>query len=586
MEHPVTRRQFVKGAAGAAALGVLASCARRVPELATAPAADAAAGAALGHGPALGVRCENLPDVWQKRLLALLSARLQERGLRPAVADAAKPRLILAVAGDLPADGFRLAEAGPAVRVAGGSPRGVLYGLGKFLRTSLYEGRFAPSLWRGSSAPQCPVRGIYFANHFHNWYCMASPAELARYTEDLALWGMNLNLAIYPFINLDGWDDPEAEPALERLRGILRGAKEWDLDICLGIGPTNLFKKSPAEIRAVPLPDPLHKHGNAGVNICPSLPAGHDYMIQTYRVLFQRLVDTPVDYLCLWPYDEGGCACDKCKPWGANGYLRCSKELVALARQFMPRVKIILSTWTFDTPPEGEWAALSSAMDKDPSWVDFILADAHDDYPRYPLDVGVPGNKPLLNFPEISMWGNWPWGGWGAHPLPQRFRRLWNQIKHVCKGGYAYSEGIYEDMNKATVLQFYWNRDTPAEDTLREYIDYEFSPAVRDQTLRMVRLLESAASAPAKEHDAGAAQQAFDLAEAIQRRLPAWAGQSWRWEILYLRALLDRERYAGGGAETPAAQAALQRLLEIYHAPDQTSDPHHEWVRPPLKRKR
>ena len=67
------------------------------------------------------------------------------------------------------------------------------------------------------------------------------------------------------------------------------------------------------------------------------------------------------------------------------------------------------------------------------------------------------GGLPLLNFPEISMWGNWPWGGVGANPLPARFQRLWDQVQHAVQGGFPYSEGIYEDMNKAVVAQFYWD---------------------------------------------------------------------------------------------------------------------------------
>ena len=132
----------------------------------------------------------------------------------------------------------------------------------------------------------------------------------------------------------------------------------------------------------------------------------------------------------------------------------------------------------FDTPPEGEWQGLADALAKADRWVDYILADAHEDFPRYPLDVGVPGNLPLLNFPEISMWGNWPWGGSGANPLPARFQRLWDQVKHVVQGGFPYSEGIYEDMNKAVVAQFYWDRDRSARETLEEYIAYEFGPGV------------------------------------------------------------------------------------------------------------
>jgi hypothetical protein len=50
-----------------------------------------------------------------------------------------------------------------------------------------------------------------------------------------------------------------------------------------------------------------------------------------------------------------------------------------------------------------------------------------------------------------------------------------------------------------------------------------------------------------------------------------------------LRALLDRERFIGAGLETPAAEAALLRLVEIYHCQLETDDPYHHRVRPALR---
>ncbi len=84
--------------------------------------------------------------------------------------------------------------------------------------------------------------------------------------------------------------------------------------------------------------------------------------------------------------------------------------------------------------------------------------------------------------------------------------------------------------------------------------------------------------------DTGGVQRAYDLAESVDARLPEWARKNWRWEILRLRAVLDRERFSGGGLETPAAEAAMIRLIEIYHCQMDTDDPYHHRVRPPLKR--
>jgi hypothetical protein len=535
------------------------------------------------------VRVEAHRDPLVARAFAILKDRIQQRcstkvmEARPEAVPSAM--IILAIAGGLPPEAFRIDQAGAAVRVAGGSPRGLLYGVGKFLRTSGYDGTFQPSPWRGTSVPQGSLRGMYFASHFHNWYHEAPEAEIARYMEDIALWGVNAIKISFPFINLQDWDDPQAEPAVAMARRYGRIAKDLGFLFCIGINNA-LFSSAPKHLRATPLPDPLHRRGNSGNPICPSNSEGHAYIMENARQLFERLADIGLDLVMFWPYDEGGCACEKCLPWGSNGFLKLSRDLTYLAREYFPGIETILSTWMFDTPPEGEWQGLTDALSKDAGWVDTILADSHNDYPRYPLDVGVPGNLPLLNFPEISMWGNWPWGGAGAHPLPSRFQRLWDQVKHLVTGGFPYSEGIYEDMNKVVVVQFYWDRDQSARTTLEEYIAYEFGPEVTEDALAIIDILESAAGCSYQKQpvDAEEAQRAYRLADAVNDRLPAWARQNWRWEILYLRAVLNCERFAGEGLETPVAETAMVRLIEIYHCQQETDDPYHHRVRPPLRR--
>ena len=84
--------------------------------------------------------------------------------------------------------------------------------------------------------------------------------------------------------------------------------------------------------------------------------------------------------------------------------------------------------------------------------------------------------------------------------------------------------------------------------------------------------------------DAAEAQRANQLAKSVHDRLPEWAQRGWRWETLYLRTLLDSERFAGEGLATEAADAALMRLIEIYHCQLATDDPYHHRVRPPARR--
>lgn len=533
----------------------------------------------------VSVQIDLRPAALLQRAFQILKDRMQSRCPVEVVESQTGAQIILALDESLPTEAFSIKSTETGVRIAGGSPLGVLYGIGKFLRTSQFAGQFILSRWRGTSVPHCPLRGMYFASHFHNWYQVAPETEITRYVEDLALWGVNTIMVCFPFINLSGWDDAEAPAAVEMVCKYARIIKDLGLRYCIGVNNT-LFRDAPKHLRAVRLPDPTGRRGNSGYPICPSDWEGHRYIVENIRHLFAQLNDIGLDFVMHWPYDEGGCACEACSPWGSNGFLKLSRDLSEIGQEYFPHLKTILSTWMFDTPPEGEWEGLSQALQQSGFWVDYILADSHENFPRYPLDVGVPGDLPLLNFPEISMWGNWPWGGFGANPLPARYERLWNQVRHLAAGGFPYSEGIYEDLNKAVVVQFYWNRTRTAEETLAEYVAYEFSPAVTDDILALIYLFETTATAAFQRMPVNLAEvrRARRLAETIEAKLPDWARQSWRWEILKWRAVLDEQRLAGPGPESPEAEAALLRLIEIYHCQIETDDPYHHRVRPPLRR--
>lgn len=128
-----------------------------------------------------------------------------------------------------------------------------------------------------------------------------------------------------------------------------------------------------------------------------------------------------------------------------------------MAREIYPDVRSIVSTWVFDKPVvngseyegldnfiKAEKARSAHSPSGPTSNFSFAMVDDHDDFPLWPLQHGggTVGGLPLLNFPEISMWGRSPWGGWGANPLPTRFEELWQQTKGSVLGGMPYSEGV------------------------------------------------------------------------------------------------------------------------------------------------
>jgi hypothetical protein len=529
-----------------------------------------------GAGPVL----KNIPGIFARQMEGRSDAKMVSGGPAPFT-------LELAVEPGIGREGFRIADgSNGSIRIVGNDERGVLYGVGKFLRGSRYESGFAPSAWRGVSVPEKPLRGIYFATHFYNYYQTAPVGEEERYVEELALWGVNSVFVWYDMHHFKGFADPEAVAFRERLQRILQAAHHCGIGVGLMVIGNEAYADSPKELRADPR---AQRGGFYDVAICPNKPGGLDYTLKILGELFDWAGDLQPEYVCIWPYDQGGCGCDKCRPWGANGFLKCAESISGLAHRKLPGVKIILSTWMFDT---NEWQGLKKAFSPKPGWVDIILAES----PGFARE-GIAG-MPTVGFPEISMEGIFPWGGFGANPQPRRFEAAWNAVKDKVSGGFPYSEGIFEDINKVIWAQLYWNPATPVADTLKEYVAYEYSPEVVDDARKVIATLELNQhyrwwpgelagvklqydwfpSRGVKPQADPGAEEAYATARRMEKRLAPWARDSWRWRILYLRALLDSDLKTNGGKPTPACEQAFRELIKIYGLTDK-ADPA---IRPPL----
>ena len=522
----------------------------------------------------------------------------------------------------LAADAYAFsAKTSEGITLTAQSLSGLLMGIGRFLRETNYnDNGFEPTIREEQSSPDCPVRGIQMDSHFCNFYHMAPESELREYVEDLALWGVNYIDVVFPLIDFCGWEDPEVYHVLKQIQAIYGAARALDMHFGMEIVPNQDFVTYREDLKASPNIEEVPRRGNNGHNICPNKPGALEYIKETYGYALRFLKEHGVtmDFICFWPYDEGGCSCELCSPWGANGFFKASHAIWETAREILPDVKIILSTWMFDTPgDQGEWSGLADNLARGNGWVDYILADSHTDFPEYPLTHEIPGGLPLLNYPEISMWALYPWGGYGANPLPKRFEQLWGQVREKVSGGIAYSEGIFDDINKISVTGFYWDREASVEETLRQYICYEFSADVYRDVREIIDIIESnhIRTAVGKNENSSndcnmkavdeelcaRARRAAELADKVDALIPEWAAKSWRWRILYIRAHLDRIRYERslelsaerrGNSWTKVligseeAKRYMEELTTIYHSNLNVDDELHPMfraVRPAVK---
>jgi hypothetical protein len=519
--------------------------------------------------PRPGPVVENIGRVFTRHVESRCDARVADQGDAPLAVE-------LAVEAGIGAEGYRIAGGtGGTIRISGNDCRGLLYGVGKFLHTSAYGTRgFTPGAWRGVSVPAMPVRGMYLATHFHNYYQVAPIDEVTRYVEDLSLWGVNNFLVWFGMEEFNGIDDPKAQAMLERLRALLKIVKDLGLSASLGCICNDGYANSPASLRA---DDRTVGHEgyhtrkgdrifNLGNELCPSKPGVPEMELGYCREKFDAFKGIGVDYWFITPYDNGGCTCPQCAPWGANGYLRMAEPLARAYRRAFPQGKVVLGTWYFDRWAYGEWEGMADKFKRQkPDWADYIMADDFEDYPRYPLDKGVPGGLPLLNFPEISMWGHDPWGGYGANPYPGRLQKRWDEIRKKLSGGFPYSEGIYEDLNKVMCAQLYWTPDRPALETVKEYVAFEFSPEVVDDVVAVVTIFEEN---HLRDRIGESAVTACQVMERADEKLTPRARRSWRWRLLRIRASIDQEMYRnrqGVGRDT-VFRHAYEELIAISHA--------------------
>ena len=448
--------------------------------------------------------------------------------------------------------------------IKGSDELGLYYGIGKFLHSAKWSDTdFAPVATNGVVSPACSYRAIYFSVHFFNWYQMAPMEEQEEYLEDLLLWGYNVLHCTLPRVNANSFKEEMFVKAADNIKRIFKMAKKFSMMTSLSVGSNQGIKSSPEEFNADMSTMNLEYRGNLGRNLCVSKPAALEHLRQIWREEMELFVDVGLDFITCWPYDEGGCGCEKCRPWGSVGYGNMIKAVKEEVVKVFPNAKIVASTWAFDVPnDEGEYKGFYERLKGDLSdCIDYIMVDAHKSFPRYPLEHEVV--KPVVNFPEISMWGLAPWGGFGANPLPERFQTIWDSSKQILSGGMPYTEGIYEDISKVQCSGYYWTPDKHYSEILAEYINYEYGDHVIEDALDLMRLIEINHTHIGNEEypETDISDKALALAESIDARLSDRAKNAWRWRILYIRAMLDKKRYDALMADTSDDPKKLKRFV-------------------------
>ena len=168
--------------------------------------------------------------------------------------------------------------------------------------------------------------------------------------------------------------------------------------------------------------------------------------------------------------------------------------------------------------------------------------------------------------------------------MPRRFERLFRQTERISSGFSSYSEGRYEDVNKEVVVGLYVNPSASCGDLLRSYASFYLAGADPEDFVRLCGILEDNHEFPGGHHrpvfsdvpddseELAAyrkrAAEACRIAEKMDGEMLPALRKSWRWRLLFLRTVIDREILASREKEPKSAKSYFNELKKLDRGPN------------------
>ncbi len=315
------------------------------------------------------------------------------------------------------------------------------------------------------------TRTLYAPGHFGNSYeCMGAHECRALLTE-ARNWGFNEYADWFDTIDCaDPFND-----AHYNMGHALWDAKKRNFLIAQSLGLPCVLVITPNHVfldQVLPDIAATKKDRIFGQLVCPSTDGGRSAILKNYRNWFDDLAKAGVHLRAIsaCPYDYGGCACDACNPWILT-FAKLCKEIHAIAEEYHPGVEMRFIGWWW-TPEEhqlfADWVNAEA-----PGWAKSMAL--HIPYGKDTVaDVPLPDGCARQAFVHIGYADEASpkdiYGHLGPVIAPERLARTVAAFeKQGCTGWMAYSEGIFDDVNKAILAGLSTHQFADADAVLRTY---------------------------------------------------------------------------------------------------------------------
>ncbi len=325
-----------------------------------------------------------------------------------------------------------------------------------------------------------PFRECYCPAHFGNSYEAMWPGEMADYLAEMKHWGFNRYAdwitttdICDPYTSDAYWD--LAMEQLDRKKRAFRAAQRLGFDLNLIVTLNHVYLDQLRPERAAKKDSRIF-----GQLVCPSHPDVRQLILNNFERWFADFAAEGIrlDAFTAFAYDYGGCACERCRPWILT-FAQLLKEVHSIAEKHHPGIEPWVCSWWW-TPEEhalfNQWTA-----DEAPGWLKAMTL--HIEYGRTRFkDVAVPVGCRKLAFVHIGYSDNAAvrdiYTKWGAVVAPHRLPRTLDDIAaQDAQGFQAYSEGVFDDVNKALLAGLGSGRFADAGEVLRAYARRYFGAA-------------------------------------------------------------------------------------------------------------
>lgn len=422
------------------------------------------------------------------------------------------------------------------VVVIGADARGVLYGVGKLLRTmEMRDGQILiPADLRISSSPAFPIRGHQLGyREVSNAYDAWSPLQFDHYIRDLAIFGAN-SIEIIP----SGTDKKPSSPHMKL------SVKEMIVEqskICDSYG-IDVWMWYPNLGNNYTHPDSISQELKEREEIFKALPR--------------------LNALFVPGGDPGKLEPDEFFPF--------LDQVAKLLHQYHPQAKIWVSPQS-PKPTKVWFDSFFSYINREPEWLGGVVFGPWTKIPIQEIRTRMNPGIPIRRYPDIThtIKCQYPIPNWdlayaitldreSINPRPNDLKTIHNLYAQYVQGSICYSDGINDDVNKMIWSDQDWNPETPVIQTLQDYARYFISPDMTDEIARGIMTLEENFRGPLSANDG--VQRTLRQWKQIESDASTEVLSNYRFQMGLLRAYFDAYQYRRLIYETELEQKARDVL--------------------------